>query len=157
MEEPRLQAIFDLMRQYDLLKFAYPGLAWHDALAQTQDAGLRLGILVLSLGDSGANFLRSLRVSKNTAQEILGAWRVWQEAQSPLHRLTDFQKKLLHLYCPDLPQLALETCLLCGNDLRELGVCGRHISDSLGRVRSAQWSGKIATREGALKLLAHTL
>ena len=157
LEEPRVEAIFDLMREYDLLKFAYPGLTWQDALAQTQDADLRLGILVLSLGDSGANFLRSLRVSKTTTQEILGAWRVWQEAQSPLHRLTDFQKKLLHLYCPALPQLALETCLLCGNDLRELGVCGRHISDSLGRVRSAQWNGKIATREGALKLLARTL
>lgn len=157
LQEPRVKEIFELMQEYDLLKFAYPGMAWQEGLLRTEDADSRLGMLVLSLGDSGANFLRSLRVDKHISQNILGAWHVWQEYQSPSHRLNDFQKELLLLFKPSLPQKALETCFVSGQDLRDLGVCGRHISDILKQVRLAQWEGKITTREGALQFVSHLL
>lgn len=157
LQEKKVKEIFNLMQEYDLLKFAYPGLAWHESLSRTEDVNMRIGLLVLFLGDSGANFLRSLRLSKNLSQEILGAWHVWQEALSPLRRMTDFQKQLLCTFNPALPKFALERCFVGGQDLRDLGLCGRHISGVLNQVRRAQWDGKITTREEALALVSHVV
>lgn len=157
LQEPNVREIFALMQEYDLLKFAYPGMAWQECLRMADDTDMRLGLLVLSLGESGANFLQSLRVDKHISQNILGAWHVWQDAQSPLHRLSEWQKKLIYTFSPSLPHLALDTCFVSGQDLRDLGVCGRHIADILKQVRSAQWNGKITTREEALKVVSRAL
>ena len=157
LQEKNVKEIFNLMQEYDLLKFAYPGIVWHESLLRTEDVGMRLGLLVLLLGDSGANFLHSLRINKHLAQEILGAWRVWQEALSPLHKLTDFQKELIYTFNPSLPVFALDSCFVGGQDLRDLGLCGRHISGVLKEVRRAQWLGKVTTREDALQIVRRVL
>lgn len=157
LQEENIKPIFELMREYDLLKFVYPAFAWQDTLLATQDVASRLGLLVLSLGANGEKFLRSLRVSKPLAHDISGAWRVYQQAQSPLHALTDFQTQLLKSFCPTLPELATAGCVVGGKDLHQLGLRGRDITDVLARVRRAQWEGKVTTRAGALEIAQKAL
>lgn len=153
LEEKNLKPIFKLLEKYDLLKFAWPSLKYHPALEQTQDTALRLGILVLSLGDNGENFLRSLRVPHELAHAILEAWKVQQSALSPMHTLPDFERKLLGYMLPNLPPLALEPCLVHGGELKDLGLAGRRISGVIIKVRKAQWEGLVTTHDEAVKLL----
>ncbi len=154
LEEERVKDIFALMEKYDMLKFAWPGLRWHDELLQADTVQKRIGVLVCLLGASGEDFLRTLHLPKDLTASIEGAWKVSQEQLSPLAALSDFQKDILHIVLPGLPPLALEPCLLRGRDLKDAGLCGRRISGALDRVRKAQWKGEIHTREEALALLA---
>ena len=142
-----------LMEKYDMLKFAWPGLQWHDALLNSQDVQERVGILVCMLGVSGEDFLRSLHLPKEFTQEILGAWKVTREKMSPLGSLSPLQKKILKAVVPGLPPMALEPCFVRGRELKDLGLAGRRISGALDRVRQAQWAGEVKTREEAQSFL----
>lgn len=153
LAEENIQAVFDYLIQYDLLKFAWPSLTWTPALEQVQTPYERLGVLVCSLKENGDGFLESLHIPRELSHEIREAWKVEQERLSPLTQLTDFQRRILSVTLPDLPPHALDLCVLRGQDLKDLGVYGRNISAMLIRVRQAQWAGKITTREGALNML----
>ena len=153
LAEEHIRPIFDFLIQYDLLKFAWPSLTWHDGLEMLHTKEERLGLLACSLGDNGEEFLRSLHIAKEVFHSIKDAWRVEQERMSPLTRLTDFQQRILKVLLPNLPPHALETCFLKGQDLKDLGVYGRNIAKLLISVRKAQWNGQITNREEALKLI----
>ena len=153
LKEKRIKEMFALMEKYDLLKFAWPGLVWNDALLRSEDVAERTGILVCLLGASGENFLRSLHLQKEFSQEIFGAWRVTQEKMSPLTGLSPLQKAILRAVLPGLSPLALEPCVIRGRELKDFGLAGRKISGALDRVRKAQWNGEVKTREDAQALL----
>lgn len=153
LQEDNIKPIFDLMKEFHLLHFIWPNIAWHPALAQTNDPHMRLGILALSLKDSGENFINSLRLPKIYTHDILAAWKISQEAMSPLHTLPPFQRELLQLTHPGLPPHALEPCFVHGGDLKTFGLQGKRISGALHRVRSAQWEGKVTSRPEAERLL----
>ncbi|MBR4682243.1 MAG: CCA tRNA nucleotidyltransferase [Elusimicrobiaceae bacterium] len=153
LEEPRVKDIFALMEKYDLLKFAWPGLAWNDVLLKTNSVQERIGILACRLGDSGGEFIRSLHLPVNFSHEALDAWKVAQEKLSPLGVLSLVKKNILHLVFPEIPASALEPCFVTGRDLKEMGFAGRHISTELTGLRRAQWEGKIKSRAEALKQL----
>ena len=153
LKEEKIKKIFLLMEKYDMLKFAWPGLQWHDALLNSQDVQERVGILVCTLGASGEDFLRSLHLPKEFTQEILGAWKVTREKMSPLGSLSPLQKEILKAVVPGLPPMALEPCFVRGRELKDLGLAGRRISGALDRVRQAQWAGEVKTREEAQAFL----
>ena len=151
--EENLKPIFDYLIQYDLLKFAWPSLTWHDGLLNVHGTNERLGFLVCTLGDNGEGFLRSLHVHKDVSHAIKEAWKVEQERMSPLSQLTEFQLHILRAFFPHLSPLALQPCVVKGLDLKAAGVYGRNISKLLVQIRKAQWEGKISTREEALALI----
>ena len=153
LEEPRVKDIFQLMDKYDLLKFAWPGIMWSPALLRTDSVVERLGILACQLQDSGEEFIRSLRVPADFTHEILGAWKVNQEKQSPLGPLSLTKKRILQAVSAHLPPEALEPCVLTGRELKDIGLAGRHISSALTRVRQAQWEGRVKNKSDALKLV----
>jgi tRNA nucleotidyltransferase/poly(A) polymerase len=153
LKEPKIKEIFALMEKYDLLKFAYPGLHWDDALLRAENVAERTGILVCLLGTSGGDFLRSLHLSKELAQELLGAWKVMQEKMSPLSALSPLQLEILRAVLPGLPSCALEPCFLRGREVKEMGLMGRRISGALDRVRHAQWEGTVKNHDDAVALL----
>ncbi len=153
LTEEKIRPIFDFLIQYDLLKFAWPSLTWHDGLEKLQTKEERLGLLTCSLGDNGEGFLRSLHVAKEVSQAIKEAWKVEQERMSPLTRLTDFQQRILRVFFPNLPSHALETCFLKGLDLKDMGIYGRNIAKLLIQVRKAQWTGEISSHKEALALI----
>lgn len=152
LAEKEIKPIFDFLRQYDLLKFAWPSLAWHDGLLKLNNPYERLGLLVCSLGGNGEDFLRSLHVHKDISQAIKGAWKVEQERMTPLVQLTAFQLNILRTLFPNLPPHALEPCVVKGLDLKEAGVYGRNIAKLLVRIRQGQWAGEITTRQQAMAL-----
>ncbi|MCQ2411167.1 MAG: hypothetical protein MJ053_06900 [Elusimicrobiaceae bacterium] len=153
LEEPRVKEIFALMEKYDLLKFAWPGLAWSDALLRTGSVLERVGILACQLGESGEEFVRSLHLPAEFNHEVIGAWKVSQEKLCPLAALSAAKKQILQTVFTHLPSAALEPCVMSGKELKEMGLAGRHISATLTRVRQAQWEGRIKTKAEALKLL----
>lgn len=153
LEEPRVKEIFALMEKYDLLKFAWPGLKWDEALLGTDSVLERVGILACRLGDSGAEFIRSLHLPAEFNHETLGAWKVAQEKLSPLAPLSAVKKRILQHIFARLPVNALEPCFMTGKELKEGGLSGRHISAELTRLRRAQWEGRIKSRQEALKQL----
>ena len=155
LEEENLKPIFDLMSTFHLLHFMWPGFTWHPALAKTQNPQMRLGILALSLKDSGENFINSLRLPKVYVHDILAAWKIAQEKLCPIHTLPPFQRELLQLVYPNLPPQALESCFIHGGELKNFGLQGKRISGALTRVRKAQWEGKISSRQEAEKLLVN--
>lgn len=153
LKEEKIREIFQLMEKYDLLKFAWPGLHWHDSLLRTQDVAERTGILVCMLGTSGEDFLRSLRLPKEFGQEIHGAWTILEEQMSPLSPVSPLQAEIIKAVCPNLPSAALEPCFIRGRELKEMGFAGRKISLAHERVRRAQWEGKVTNREEAAAFL----
>ena len=153
LAEKNIKPIFTYLIQYDLLKFAWPSLKWHNGLLKLHDMNERLGLLVCSLGDNGEAFLESLHVHKDVSQAIKEAWKVEQERLSPLAPLTDFQLHILRVLFPNLPPMALEPCVVRGLDLKNAGVYGRNIAKLLVKIRQAQWDGQITTRDEAMKLI----
>lgn len=153
LEEKEVKRIFELMQKYDLLKFAWPGLTWHEGIGKAKDYKERVGIMVCSVGASGSDFLDTLHLSRELNQEILGAWKVLQDKKSPLGSLTPLQQKIIKVIEPTLSKFSLEPSFLKGKDLKEEGIIGRHIATKLNLIRAAQWEGKIKNREGALKYL----
>ena len=153
LKEKRVKEIFGLMEKYDMLKFAWPGVQWNEALLKTTDPLVRVGILVCLLGASGEDFLRTLHLPKEPAQAILGAWKIAQEQMCPLAALLPLQREILQAVLPSLPEAALEPCFVRGGELKDLGLAGRRISGALDRVRKAQFAGKIKNREEALEFL----
>lgn len=152
LDEQNIKAIFDYLIQYDLLKFAWPSLTWHEGLSQLSARYERLGLLACTLGDNGESFLRSLHLPKEVFHVLKETWKVEQERLTPLAPLTDFQLRILRVFFPALPPIALQPCLLKGQDLKDAGVYGRNISKRLHQVRQAQWNGQLHTREEALRL-----
>lgn len=152
-KEKKLKEIFLMMEKYDLLKFAYPGLAWNEALQRVQGISERIGVMICSLGERGEDFLRSLHLPKEFSQEILGAWRMTQEKQSPTGILSPLQKEILTAVIPGLPPAALEPCFIKGRELKEHGLAGKRISGALAKICKAQWEGRITNREEALAML----
>ncbi len=155
LAEQKIKSVFDYLIQFDLLKFAWPSLSWHDGLLTLTSPEDRLGLLTCSLGEHGESFLRSLHAPKEISHIIRDVLKVEEERMSPLIRLTDFQQRVLQTYFPSLPPMALQPSILKGQDLKDLGVYGRNISKLLITVRKAQWEGKITTREEALKLIGY--
>lgn len=153
MEEPRVKEIFALMEKYDLLKFAWPGLKWHDTVLTTDNVMERVGILTCQLGESGEDFVKSLHLPTSCSAEILGAWKVFQEQLSPLTPLSMTKKRILRAVLKALPSGALEPCVMQGRDLKELGLAGRHIASTLERIRKAQWKGQVKTKQAAQRLI----
>ncbi len=153
LEEQRVKEIFALMDKYDLLKFAWPGLTWTPALLRVEGAPQRLGVLACLLGESGGDFVRSLHLPATQNHEILGAWKIWEEQMSPLTAITPFKKQILTAVAPQLPPCALEPCVLRGQELKELGLTGRKISQALEKIRRAQWQGKINNAQEALAFI----
>ena len=154
LEEPKVKEIFGLLKKYDLLKFAWPGLSYHPALGATTSLDLRIGVLVLSLGERSEDFMNTLRLPKQLTHEIHGARRLIQEKTAPLHALTSYQHSLIRLMCPKLPPEALEPCFVRGGEIRESGISIHRISGALTYIRKAQWEGKITNREAAFKWLS---
>ena len=152
LTEENIKAVFDFLIQYDLLKFAWPSLAWHDGLTQLKGPYERLSLLTCTLGDNGEGFLRSLHVHKNISHVIKETWKVEQERMSPLAQLTDFQLRVLRVFFPHLPPMALQPCVVKGQDLKDAGVYGRNIAKLLVQIRKAQWEGTLTTRQQALAL-----
>ncbi len=153
LEEENIKPIFEQLDYYRLLPFIWHGITFHSALLRTQDAYMRLGILVLSLGERGANFLHSLCLPASIFDDILGAWTVQESCLSPFLPLSPYQRTLLEIMHPKLPPIALEPCLLRGVNLKELGLSARRLSGASLKVRAAQFQGKIKTREEAIKLI----
>ena len=153
LEEPRVKDIFALMEKYDLLKFAWPGLTWDEALLNTDCVQERIGILACRLGESGEEFVRSLRLPSEFNHEINDAWKVAQEKLCPLGPLSAVKKRILQAVFPRLPAGALEPCFITGRELKEMGLAGRHISSKLTGLRQAQWEGRIKNKPDALKWL----
>ncbi|MBQ3667512.1 MAG: CCA tRNA nucleotidyltransferase [Elusimicrobiaceae bacterium] len=153
LAEEKIKAVFNYLIEFDLLKFAWPSLTWHAGLTKLSAPEERLGLLVCALGENGDEFLRSLHPSKELSRVIKEISRVAEEHLTPLIALSDFQRRVLNTFFPKLPPQALGPCVLRGQDLKDLGVYGRSISNLLVTVRKAQWEGKITTREEALKLL----
>lgn len=155
LAETNIKAVFDYIIQYDLLKFAWPSLSWHEGLEKLTTQEERLGLLTCTLGNNGEGFLRSIHAHKEVSHAIKEAWKVEQERMSPLTRLTDFQQRILRAYFPTLSDMALEPCVLKGQDLKDLGIYGRNIAKLLINIRKAQWEGKIFTRQEALTLIGY--
>lgn len=153
LAEEKIKPVFDYLIQYDLLKFAWPSLTWHEGLTKLTTKEERLGLLMCTLGDNGEDFLRSLHIHKEVFHALKETWKVEQERMSPLTRLTDFQQRILRVYFPLLPVMALEPCVLKGQDLKDIGIYGRNIAKLLVCVRKAQWEGKISSRQDALALI----
>ncbi len=153
LAEEKIKEIFDFLIQYDLLKFAWPSLTWHDGLLQLKGPYERLGLLTCTLGDNGEGFLRSLHLHKDISHVIKEAWKVEQERMSPLSELTDFQTHVLRAFFPHLPPMALQPCVVKGLDLKESGIYGRNIAKLLVQIRKAQWEGKVTTRQEAFTLI----
>lgn len=153
LAEEKIKPIFDLLIEYDLLKFAWPSLKWHDGLLNLHNANERLGLLLCSLGENGESFLNSFHVHRDVSQAIKEAWKVEQERMTPLTPLSDFQLHILRVFFPNLPPMALQPCVVKGLDLKNAGVYGRNIANLLVQIRQAQWAGKITTREEAMKLV----
>ncbi|MBR4592775.1 MAG: CCA tRNA nucleotidyltransferase, partial [Elusimicrobiaceae bacterium] len=153
LEEARIKEIFALMEKYDLLKFAWPGLTWNDALLEPNCITERIGILACKLGDSGENFVRSLHLSTESSREIIGAWKISQEKLSPIGELSPTKKRILQMVYPALPAAALEPCFVHGKDLKDFGLAGRHISTVLTQLRKGQWDGRIKNKQEAVKHL----
>ncbi len=153
LKETRLKEIFALMEKYDLLKFAWPGLTWMPALLNVQTVEERIGVMACQLGESGENFVHSLRLPTLRSHEIIGAWKARQEKMCPLAPLTSVKRRILQAVCPHLPQEALEPCVITGRELKEMGLAGRHISATLTRLRQAQWDGRVKNKQDALKLI----
>lgn len=153
LAEEKIKPVFDYLIQFDLLKFAWPSLTWHKGLTQLTTPEERLALLVCSLGENGPDFLHSLHPSKELSHVIKEVSRVEEERITPLIHLSDFQRRVLSTFFPQLPPQALGPCVLKGQDLKDLGVYGRSIAKLLLSVRKAQWEGKISTREEALKFL----
>lgn len=152
LEEDKVKEIFDLMEKYDLLKFAWPNLAWNKALLKADNVTARVGVLACLLGGSGEEFVRSLHLPGESTQEIMGAWKVAQEQMCPQQTLSPLKKQILQAVFPNLPPCALMPCVVRGQDLKDKGLSGRKISAALNRVRKAQWEGKIDQPEQALAL-----
>ena len=110
----------------------------------------RLALLVCSLGGSGQEFLKSLRLPKELTQEIQVILDVYERRRSPLTVLTDFQKTVLKWLFPQLPPQALEPCVIRGNDLKNQGFTGSRISEALEYCCQLQWKGEIHTAQDAL-------
>ena len=153
LKEEKICEIFQLMEKYDLLKFAWPGLHWHDALLRTSDVAERTGILVCLLGTSGEDFLRSLHLPKEFGQEIHGAWMIVEEQMSPLAPGSPLQAEIIKAVRPCLVPTALEPCFIRGRELKDMGFVGRKISLAHERVRRAQWEGKVTNHEEAVAFL----
>ncbi len=153
LREKRIKEIFSLMEKYDMLKFAWPGLHWTEAMQRVSSPEARLGVMVCSLGQSGENFLKTLHLSKELTQQISGAWKITQEKMCPLGNITTLQGEILQAVLPGLPQVALAPCFIRGGELKGFGLAGRKISGALDRVRKAQWNGEIKNREEAVALL----
>lgn len=152
-KEKEIKRILEMMRAYGMLQFVYPGLEWHDGLNRVKTVDERLGVMVCSLGKSGEEFLKSMRVKKELAQEISEAWKVSESCHAPLRALTPMQQAVIRAVHPGLKKYALEPCFLRGRDLKELGLAGRRISCALERCRRMQWDGKVSSREDALKIV----
>jgi tRNA nucleotidyltransferase/poly(A) polymerase len=153
LQEPNAKRIFELMDKYDLLKFIYPNVKWVASLEKTTDPDFRLALLILSLGERSRNFLRSLSLPKPFFTEVERVCALFDERLSPLSPLSDFQRKLVFLFRPDLPSTAVLPCFIRGGELRDIGLIGRRISGALLKVRRAQWEGKVSTRKEAVDLL----
>lgn len=152
LNEDKIKPIFDYLIEYDLLKFVWPSLKWHDGLLTVRDMYERLGLLVCTLGDNGEEFLRSMHTPKEIAHVLKETWKVEQERMSPLAPLTDFQLRILRVFFPQLPPMALQSCVVRGMDLKNAGVYGRNIAKLLVQIRKGQWEGKITTRQQAMAL-----
>lgn len=155
LQEPNAKHIFELMDKYDLLKFAYPNVKWVPSLEKTTDPNFRLALLILSLGERSRNFLRSLSLPKSFSMEVENVCALFDDQLSPLAPLSNFQRKLMTLFKPDLPPSAITPCLIRGGELRDIGLIGRRISGALLKVRRAQWEGKVSTRKEAVDLLVN--
>lgn len=155
LEEKHPEPVFQLLEQYKLNDFIYPGLKWTDSLHQAKTMPQRLGILVCSMGKSGGVFLKSLRLPKELTQELNTAWNVCEAQRAPLGPLTDLQKTILQLVYPGLPASALEPCLIRGSDLKARGFLGSKISAALDYCCQLQWKGLISTPQEALAKTEH--
>lgn len=155
LEEKHPEPVFQLLEQYKLNDFIYPGLKWTDSLRRAKTMPQRLGILVCSMGKSGGVFLKSLRLPKELTQELNTAWNVCEAQRAPLGPLTDLQKTILQLVYPGLPASALEPCLIRGSDLKARGFLGSKISAALDYCCQLQWKGQISTPQEALAKTEH--
>ncbi len=153
LEEKKLRAVFSFMEKYDLAQFIYPGLKWNAAISKGEDSSVKLGICACLLADSGAEFLQHLHLPRETVHELMGAWTVYEQKQSPLSCLTPLQISVLRAVCPSLKPTALEPCFVKGGELREIGLSGRKISSNMERLCKLQWQGRITNKEQAMKHL----
>ena len=150
MKEKQIKEIFDLMQQYDMLKYIYPSFAWHDAYAKHKNVDERVGIMVCSMGSWGEAFLRTLHLRKELSQEILGAWQILEDQKSPTGYLSPLQHNIIRAMMPGIKKTALEPCFLKGRELKEMGFSGRKISGVLDKLCKMQWDGKVSSREQAV-------
>lgn len=150
LEEHKPQPIFALLKQYGLLDFIYPGLAWTDKLLKAKTMPECLGVLVCSMDKSGTAFLKSLRLPKELTQQLQTLLEVFEAQRAPLSALTPLQKNVLRILYPQLPPFALESCFVRGNDLKNRGFCGSKISSALEYCCSLQWRGEVSSAQEAL-------
>lgn len=149
MKEKPIRNIFNVMQDYDLLKYIFPSVKWHDAYEKYKSVEERLGVMVCSMDDWGDDFLKTLHLKKELGQEILGAWQILQSQRSPLGYLTPLQGNIIRAMSPGLKKTALEPCFIKGRELKEMGFVGRKISLALDELCRQQWLGKLTTREQA--------
>lgn len=151
LEEKKLKEIFKLMDSYGLSGFIYPGLKYTPKLLKAADLKEKIGVLALTLGDSGEMFLSSMSLPRGIKNEVKETLDCYLRKESPLKTLSVTQKNILRIMLPKSPEAAFEPCFVKGGELMGFGVTQKNISSVLKELRRLQWRGKIKNREEALK------
>ncbi|MFA6030692.1 MAG: hypothetical protein WC969_12615 [Elusimicrobiota bacterium] len=154
LEEKDPSPAFALLEDWGLLAAFHPRLRWSKTAASARDAGVRLGLLALSLGEEGPEFVRSLRLERARAGDLLAALKTAAARRSCVQPLPALAREVLARGLDGLPPAALEPLLVGGEDLRALGLApGKEYARLLGEAAEAQWKGAFKTKAAARRWL----
>ncbi|HAH05230.1 MAG TPA: hypothetical protein DCM05_01695 [Elusimicrobia bacterium] len=151
LEEEEASPAMALLKEWGLLGAFHPDFLWLPSTDMDSDPLLRLGVCALVMGARGEEFIRSLKLERALARDILLVLTMVQERKSPCKPLPALTRELLETHLKGLPETALEPLMLGGEDLKRLGLKpGREFSRLLGEAAEAQWRGEFETKIQAL-------
>jgi tRNA nucleotidyltransferase/poly(A) polymerase len=141
LKEKNPKRIFNVMREYDLLRFIFPNLKWSQSISKSEDVFIRLGILACKT-KNGLEFLKSLNLERKVFLELKTAVEINKQKQSPINKISKDVKKIIFCCNPGLPKIALEPLRMTGNDLKKMGLKpGPKFSKILQKSAKLQWRG----------------
>lgn len=141
------------LRKWGYLQLIYPQLTWPKRCL-LKHADERLGLMALSLGAKGEEFIRSLPLDHQLSLEFLETLKTARGRASPRGAFPPLAARILSHEFPRLAKSALKPLMLGGEDLKRLGLApGKDYRRILDAAAKAQWAGKISTRARALSWL----